>query len=507
MIRTRAHDLALALRHYVAGDEEAARLQAYEVARDAMAGGVGLLGVVADHQDALAIVLSGVWTPEESVRVVKAAAELLAESLGPFEMAHRGFQEANATLLRVNQELERRITERQRAEEAARLAREEADRANRAKSEFLSRMSHELRTPLNAVLGFGELLDMDDLTQEQRDSVHHILKGGRHLLDLINEVLDIARIESGRMALSLEPVSVREVLDEVLDLVRPLASEQYISLRSELDDGTDPFVLADRQRLKQVLLNLLSNAVKYNREGGKVTVLFEDRTDGRVRIAVTDEGQGIAPEQAARLFVPFERLGADLAGIQGTGLGLALSKGLVEAMGGLLRVESVPGAGSTFVVELPRTAKPQAIDEGVSPDVPSEAPASGGPRTLLYIEDNSANYQLIEKALGRRPELHLLWAVQGNLGVDLARQHQPDLVLLDLHLPDMSGEQVLRLLRDDPRTAQIPVVVLSADATPGQVGKLLAAGAVEYLTKPLQVRRFLEVVDHILEERSLGHAG
>jgi PAS domain S-box-containing protein len=393
----------------------------------------------------------------------------------------------------------------ERAKDQAERAKDQAEQANRAKSEFLSRMSHELRTPLNSVLGFGELLEMDDLDADQRESVRHIMKGGRHLLDLINEVLDIARIESGRMALSLEPVSVREVVEETVELVRPLAAEAGIRLVSEPIDG-HTFVLADRQRLKQVLLNLLSNAVKFNRPEGSVTVRYEDSPEDRLRISVTDEGPGIAPELAHRLFVPFERLGADRDGIQGTGLGLALSRGLAEAMGGTISLESTPGIGSMFAVELLR-AEAEAFYQDVDDFSAAEAVSSGRPSTLLYVEDNSANFKLIERALTHRPNVRLLGAIQGSLGLELARQHQPDVVLLDLNLPDIPGDEVLRLLRADPRTAEIPVVVLSADATPGQIRKLMAAGAVDYLTKPLEVRRFLETLDKILAERSLGHAG
>jgi PAS domain S-box-containing protein len=399
----------------------------------------------------------------------------------------------------------RDVSEHVALEEALVRAKEEAERANLAKSEFLSRMSHELRTPLNSVLGFGELLEMDDLAPDQRESVRHIMKGGRHLLDLINEVLDIARIESGRMSLSLEPVSVREVVEESVELVRPIAAEAGIGLHSERVDG-HAFVRADRQRLKQVLLNLLSNAVKFNRREGGVTVRCEAATEDQLRISVTDDGPGIAPELVDRLFVPFERLGADREGIQGTGLGLALSKGLVEAMGGSIGVVSAPGSGSTFAVELTR-AEPEVLSQDAGDIAPAEGVPTGGPSTLLYVEDNPANFKLIERALSHRPNVRLLGAIQGSLGVELARQHQPDLVLLDLNLPDIPGEEVLRLLRADPRTARIPVVVLSADATPGQIRKLLATGAVDYLTKPLEVRRFLETVDKVLAERSLGHAG
>src|SRR5438128_2745888 len=283
----RANALALALRHYLAAEEETGRLRAYEVARDAMMNGAGLLELTGEHRDALRVVLTGVWTIEESERAVSASAELLEQSLGPYEMAYRGFQEVNESLTRVNLDLQQQIVERQKAEEAARVAREDAEGANRAKSDFLSRMSHELRTPLNAILGFGQLLEMEQLADEQREAVEQILKGGRHLLDLINEVLDIARIEAGRIQLSLESVSVADLLTELVVLVRPLAAERRVELRTDSPAGAEHSCRADRQRLKQALLNLLSNAGKYNREGGGRDGGVEE-VDGRaptVRVA------------------------------------------------------------------------------------------------------------------------------------------------------------------------------------------------------------------------------
>jgi signal transduction histidine kinase len=353
MIRTRAHDIALALRDYVSGSEDVARLSAYQIARDAMANGIGLLDVVADHHEALGIVLTSARNPEESVGWVRASADLLTESLGPFEMAQRGFQEANATLIRLNGDLERQVTERERAEEAARAAKQEAEGANRAKSDFLSRMSHELRTPLNAVLGFAQLLEMEDLKADQRESVEQIVKAGRHLLDLINEVLDIARVESGRLEIAVEPVRIDEMLREVVELVSPLATDRNVQLIGA-PQPTPRYVRADRKRLRQVLLNLLSNAIKYNRDGGTVTTSWEELpNNGRLRLVVTDTGPGIDPGKMARLFSPFDRLGAEMTEVEGTGLGLALSMVLVEAMGGKLDVRSEVGVGSSFTVDLP----------------------------------------------------------------------------------------------------------------------------------------------------------
>jgi PAS domain S-box-containing protein len=388
------------------------------------------------------------------------------------------------------------ITELKEAQDALRQAKEEAERASRAKSEFLSRMSHELRTPLNAILGFGQLLEMDSLDAEQRDSVAHILGAGRHLLGLIDEVLDIARIEAGRLTLSLEPVDMRTVLDEVRSLIRPLAEEGRVEVRAESPAAGDLYVLADRQRLKQVLLNLLSNAVKYNREAGSVTVWCDPARENRVRLNVRDTGPGIPPDKLGHLFTPFERLGAETTRVEGTGLGLALSKGLMDAMGGAIGVESTPGQGSLFWVDLRRA---EALEADLEPSEHAETPARQARRgTLLYVEDNLSNLQLIERLLSRRPGIKLLSAMQGRLGLELAREHRPGLILLDLHLPDVHGSDVLRRLLEDARTRDIPVVIITADASPKEVERLRAAGARDYLTKPIDVRRFLAIVDEML---------
>lgn len=394
------------------------------------------------------------------------------------------------------------ITARRQAEEA-RLAREAAEAANRAKSEFLSRMSHELRTPLNAILGFGQLLEMDASTPEQRESVKQILKAGRHLLNLINEILDIARIEAGRLSLSIEPVALQDVLAECLDLIRPAATQRRITL--ELPTPVDSLsVMADRQRLKQVLLNLLSNAVKFNVEGGRITIFWESRPQYRVRVNVLDTGPGIVPADLPRLFTPFERLAAGATGIEGTGLGLALSKTLMEAMEGTIGVESVVGQGSTFWIELPLAEK-EAVQPQMRAPAPVSTPILDGARppvTVLYIEDNLSNLKLLEHVMARRPEVRLLTAMQGRLGLDLARQHQPDLILLDLNLPDVGGDQILRILQDDLATAGIPVVILTATATPGEIKRLRSAGARAYLTKPFDLAALLKLIDEIVAEET-----
>ncbi len=399
----------------------------------------------------------------------------------------------------------RDVTERRLAEEALRRATAEAEAANRAKSEFLSRMSHELRTPMNSILGFAQLLHRAQLAPAQQRGVGHILTAGRHLLRLINEVLDIARIESGRQQLSLEPVRLDAVLQEAVVLSRPLAAQACVSLGAAEMPGAPTWVRADRQRLVQVLLNLLTNAVKYNRRGGDVHVECEvlphaEEGHGWLRLRVRDTGRGIAPGRRDQLFVPFERLGAEQTEVEGTGLGLAVSRRLVEAMGGRLVLEQSGPGGSTFAVDLRLAADPmEGLALRPAPATPAtDCTAPCVPVTLLYVEDNLANLTLVETILGSRPGWRTIPALQGRLGADLAREHVPDLVLLDLHLPDVQGDEVLRRLRADVRTVDIPVVMISADATPRTIDRLLAQGADAYLTKPLDVDEFLATIDRLL---------
>jgi PAS domain S-box-containing protein len=392
----------------------------------------------------------------------------------------------------------RDVTERKEAEVVLERARQGAEQANRAKSEFLSRMSHELRTPMNSILGFAQLLGRKELAPDQRKSVDHIVKAGQHLLNLINEILDISRIEANRHQLSLEPVRLSNVVCEGLTLIQPLGAQRSIRID---DCGLDPdlYVRADRQRLSQVLLNLLSNAVKYNRDGGEVSLVCE-ATEDRVRLGVKDTGPGIPAGKMDQLFVPFERLGAEHTGVEGTGLGLALSKRLVEAMGGTLTAESEPGEGSLFWMELIRQDSPLETAAWSGPSqVASEGNSANPPATIVYVEDNLANLALIETILLDRPDITLLPALQGTIGLDLASEHRPDLILLDLHLPDMPGDEVLRRLRSDPRTRDVPVVIISADATPRRSEGLLRAGASAYLTKPLNVDEFLGTIDRLLQ--------
>lgn len=390
------------------------------------------------------------------------------------------------------------ISERKATEKALREAKVEADRANHAKSDFLSRMSHELRTPLNSILGFGQLLDRQAPTETQRPRIRYILSAGRHLLNLINEVLDISRIEAGTLQLSLEPVSLGEAISEALDLMRPLAAERSIALEADCPASTAAYVLADRQRLKQVLLNLLSNAVKYTGMEGSVLVSVQVNGAGATRISVRDTGAGIPVEKLTRLFTPFDRLGAEQSSVEGTGLGLALCQRLVNAMQGSIGVNSTLGNGSTFWLELPMAKSPLETLAATRPGTAAGSSIEQESRRILYIEDNFSNVTLVDQMLGERPAFELMTAMQGRVGLELARQHSPDLILLDLHLPDMPGWEVLAQLKSNHLTRNIPVVVVSADATAPQIKRLLSAGARAYLTKPLDIPEFFRVIDEAM---------
>jgi signal transduction histidine kinase/CheY-like chemotaxis protein len=377
-------------------------------------------------------------------------------------------------------------------------ARRGADRAQAARRDFLAAANHELRTPLNAILGFGQVLEMSLLSAEQRECVRQVLKGGRHLLALVNELIELSQLDAGSLALSPEPVGVRELLVEVRDLVQPLASARGLTLDVETPAGP-VWVRADRHRLQQVLLNLLTNAIKFNHPRGRVVLRAAAPEAGRVRIAVSDTGPGLSAEQIARLFAPFERLDAEHHGIDGTGLGLTLCRGLVQRMDGAIGIDSTRGQGATVWVELPATAE-VALPTG--PDVrPDAAPGSASPPApgvVLHIEDNSTNLRLIERLLAGRPGVRLLAAMQGRLGLTLAHEHQPALILLDLNLPDTHGLDLLQRLAADSRTARIPVLVITADATPGTRRRAAALGARQVLAKPLDVPQFLALVDTLL---------
>lgn len=389
---------------------------------------------------------------------------------------------------------------RDAAEAALREGREMAERANHAKSDFLSRMSHELRTPLNAILGFGQLLELDDLTDDQAQNVAEMIRGGKHLLELINEILDISRIETGRLALSIEPVPLAHVVEAATSLIGPLAAQRGIELTVQPLDS-DLHVRADQQRLKQILINLLSNAIKYNRDGGSVDVSWSQSDEGRVIVSVADTGPGIRPDQVEAIFTPFERLDAEASYVEGTGLGLAISRRLAEAMEGHLGVTSVLGNGSIFSLELAAAA--HGGSNGVATEL--SGPELETASTIMYVEDNVSNLRLVERIVARTKDLRLISCGLGADAAPLAARERPDLVLLDLNLPDMPGRDVLNRLQADPVTADIPVIVLSADATRGQINKLLQSGARAYLTKPVDVAAFKRVIEEVLAGQTDGH--
>jgi CheY-like chemotaxis protein/anti-sigma regulatory factor (Ser/Thr protein kinase) len=364
-------------------------------------------------------------------------------------------------------------------------------------------MSHELRTPLNAILGFGQLLEMGIEDAEQADNVQEILRAGHHLLELINEVLDLARIEAGRLTISQEPVPLMPLIEDSLTLIRPLAEGRGIRI---IEAGRDcgEHVLADRTRLKQVLLNLLSNAVKYNRERGSVSIACVHDGDA-VQIRITDTGAGLAPDQQARLFTAFERLDADKHAIEGTGIGLALSKRLMELMQGEIGLESSPGQGSTFWIRLPASnGHPEpAHADGGKPAAEAAHPVGARRWGVLCIEDNPANLRLIERILSRREDIRLLSAGTPGLGLELAQAHRPALILLDINLPDMDGYDVMKCLRENPATRDIPVVAISANAMPKDLARGKAAGFADYVTKPIEVDRLMKVVLQTLEDAGI----
>lgn len=393
----------------------------------------------------------------------------------------------------------RNISERKQHEQELVAARDEAEQANKAKSEFLSSMSHELRTPMNAILGFGQLLEIDDdLTEEQADYVDEMLKAGRHLLELINEVLDLARIESGAFNLSIEVLPCSEILAECLALVGPIAKDKNITINDTAINNYK--VRADRTRLKQVIINLLSNAIKYNRPQGEVSIHVDVRGE-RVRLAVSDTGYGIPESRQQELFQPFSRLGAEDTAIEGTGIGLTISRRLVEKMGGIIDVESEAGKGSTFWLELPAgETEPGALND----DRENQATEAGAAQedecryTVLYIEDNPANLRLVTQILARNKQLNLITAHTPELGLELASARRPDLILLDINLPGMDGYQVLSVLKTMASVKNIPVIAISANAMPSDIERGMAAGFDDYITKPIDVTHFQEVVYRLL---------
>ena len=388
-----------------------------------------------------------------------------------------------------------------------------AEKANRAKSDFLSSMSHELRTPLNAVLGFAQLMasETPPPSHKQQLSIDQILQAGWYLLRLINEILDLAMIESGKVTVSKEPMSLTEILQDCQAMIEPQALQRGIKL--SFPSFEQPFyVHADRTRVKQVLINLLSNAIKYNRAGGLVIVQCSTCSHNRVQVKIKDTGPGLSPEQLEKLYQPFNRLGQETSAEEGTGIGLVVTKQLVELMGGVIGVESTVGVGSEFWFDLAAASAPVLMGAGIVGDVGAIEPTHVEPehrlsqRTLLYVEDNPANLALVEQLIARRGDLKMLTAIDGHLGINLARTYQPDVILMDINLPGISGFGVLDVLRRDPLTAHIPVMALSANAVPRQIEKGLQAGFFRYLTKPIKVVEFMDSLDialHFAAENGL----
>jgi len=393
----------------------------------------------------------------------------------------------------------RDITDRKRNEEELLAARYKAEQASEARSAFHSRLSHEFRTPLNSILGFAQILEMDLNEPETQASLAQILRAGRHLLSLLDDLLDLARIDAGRMELYIETLDAGEIVGEAVDLARPLAAPRKVGIVVEIDHAAGAAVTIDRRRFLQVLLNLLSNAIKFNREGGTLHVSTRLVDGDMLAIDISDTGFGIAPNKRERLFQPFERLGADSNATSGTGLGLALSQHLMQAMGGKLELGSTGTEGTTFTV-----FAPAASSSSVIPRIAAESPAPlAGKRELdvvLCVEDNPASLNLIENVMSRYCSAKVIPAMLGGVGLTLAREHQPNLILLDINLPDISGLEVLKSLRADSETRAIPVIVISADATEATRQGALQKGATRFLAKPLDIRQFLQTLDKVMAQ-------
>jgi signal transduction histidine kinase/ActR/RegA family two-component response regulator len=392
-------------------------------------------------------------------------------------------------------------TERKRLEQVLQEKNVELERANKAKSDFLSSMSHELRSPLNAILGFAQLMGIDasTITPSQRASLDQILLAGWYLLELINGILDLAQIESGKLSLSLEQVSLPEMMVECQAMIEPQCQTRGIRM-SFCQFDRPCFVHADRTRLKQVVINLLSNALKYNRAGGSVSVECTSTAD-RVRISIRDTGAGLPPDKLAQLFEPFNRLGQEAGAEEGTGIGLVVSKRLIELMGGAIGAESTAAVGSVFWIELNATAAPLAdVEEPTFTTAPQlQVPPGARLRTVLYVEDNPANLALVEQLVARCSDMRLLSARNGLLGIQIARDAVPDVILMDINLPGISGVEALKILLADPATAHIPVVALSANAMPHDIKRGMDAGFFRYLTKPIRINEFMDTLNVALE--------
>ncbi len=392
------------------------------------------------------------------------------------------------------------ITKRKQAEVKLKTAMEEALHANKAKSVFLSSMSHELRTPLNSILGFAQLIVSDTvkpLSESQKENMKQILKSGNHLLELINEVLDLSGIESGKVQISLEDIEIDTALHDVIDTLEPMLEESSIKINYPTK-CSGQFIKVDRTRLNQVLTNLLSNAIKYNNEGGLVSIWIESPSDKMLRINIEDTGLGIAKENHDSLFEPFNRLGAESLNIEGTGVGLTITKRLVEMMGGSIGVESEVGKGTKFYVDFIKGESPELIPNKKEVVVEIQNNEITKKNTLLYVEDNPTNLKLVESVLQRRPSISLLTAPQAQSGIKIAMSHKPDIILMDINLPGMNGYEALEILKTSDNTKDIPVIAISANAMLKDIERGKVAGFKDYITKPINVNKFLQAIDDVL---------
>lgn len=402
-------------------------------------------------------------------------------------------------LLVINQTLQEEIESRKIYQSKLESAKFEAEKSNRAKSEFLARMSHELRTPMNSILGFGQLLQMDsdNLTGLQKKNTERIISAGDHLLELINEVLDLSKVESGKMKLSMEVVDVIPVVDEVISLSKALATEKNVSLEYQKKSGESWFVKIDQLRFKQVVFNLISNAIKYNKPDGSVVIFYEELGSGMLRLGVRDTGHGIAEDKKERLFKPFERFDVDAETIEGTGIGLTITKQLVEMMKGTISFESTAGKGSFFYVDVPVCNKVTLahVEEKAKTIQPSLN--NDNVKKVLYVEDTATNIELVKQILTKSENIRLLFASNALAGIELAQSEIPDLILMDIHMPGMDGLTAFKKLQTINETKDIPVIALTADAMDVDIKKAMNMGFKDYITKPINVAKFLKSVDDV----------
>jgi signal transduction histidine kinase len=429
--------------------------------------------------------------------------EMLSQLQEREEKIHKNQEMLQDHVKERTRDLENEIQIRKKTEHELIEAKEIAESASLAKSEFLARMSHEFRTPMNAILGFAQLMKIDKTGENsnvQLQNIDQILKAGNHLLTLINEVLDLSLIESGKMKLSLENIDVYFVVLEVLNLVDPMAMEAGVRIKNKIEKEDKLVVIADHKALIQSLLNLVSNAVKYNVENGSVCIDWKREENGLLSIDVIDTGIGISLDKQKDLFDPFNRLGRDATKIEGTGIGLTITKNLLEFMGGKIAFDSSPGKGSRFSIQLKEGRVPMET-EADDVDTDHLMPTGNSEKdhkTFLYIEDNLTNYELVKQILRERPQISLLHAVDGKTGIELSIKHSPNLILMDINLPDLNGKIVFKKLKDNPITSKIPVIALSADAMKSDIQEALNLGFGYYITKPIQITPFLEKIDEIL---------